>query len=366
MGDVLNRVISLLLTFIIIINIPCYAKEQHGMVLIEASTQRILVSENADAKLPMASLTKVMTALVVIENTDNLQDSVKIDARSVGIEGSSMYLRAGQILSVEQLLYGLMLASGNDAAVALALYLGGSVENFVKIMNDTAAKLGLNDTHFLNPSGLYQEGHYTSALDFAKLTAYALQNKDFAKIVRTKTYQIENTTLVNHNRLLREIDGCIGVKTGYTKVCGRCLVSAVEKNGITLICVTLNYSDDWNVHKNLYNKNFQRCQRVLLLKEKDIYSALKVAGGHNVGYYCKDIYGVVIDNDFEQKIKIHIPRFIYANKKANDKIGLVEIIQRENIIASGELWLDRDTQLYYQKESFFSKMFQYILHIFGF
>ncbi len=362
----MKRIFSLILTFSVLFGIPCFAKAQSGMVLIEASTQRVLASENADTKLPMASLTKVMTALVVIEKTENLQNSVKIDARSVGIEGSSMYLKEGQVLSVEQLLYGLMLVSGNDAAVALALYVGGSVENFVKMMNDTSNELGLKNTHFLNPSGLYQEEHYTSALDFAKLTAYALKNETFSKIVKTKTYQINNVTLVNHNRLLREIKGCIGVKTGYTKVCGRCLVSAVEKNGITLICVTLNYSDDWNVHKNLYQKNFPRCQRVLLLKEKEIYSNLKVAGGHEVGYYCTDIYGVVIDDHFEKEVKIYIPQFIYATKKSKESVGKVEIIQGENIVASGKLLLDRDTRLYYQKKSFFSKMFHYILHIFGF
>ncbi len=362
----MKKIISIVLAFLMIFHIPCFASAQSGMVLMEASTQKILVSNNADAKLPMASLTKVMTALVVIENTENLQQQVKIDPRSVGIEGSSMYLKNGQILTVEQLLYGLMLVSGNDAAVALALHTGASLDGFVKMMNETAARLELKDTHFLNPSGLYQEGHYTTAFDFAKLTAYALKNEIFAKIVKTKSYQVGNVTLVNHNRLLRELDGCIGVKTGYTKVCGRCLVSAVERDGVVLICVTLNYADDWNFHKKTYAENFSRCKRVCLLKEKEIYSALKVAGGHNVGYYCTEIYGVIIDDDIDRKIKIHIPKFIYANKKAGESVGTVEILQNEKVIAQGDLLLDRDTRLFYRKTPFFSKLFQYILHMFRF
>lgn len=336
------------------------------MVLIEASSLEILASNNADQRLPMASLTKVMTALVVIENTKDLQTKVKIDEKSAGIEGSSMYLKVGQVLSVEELLYGLMLVSGNDAATALAYHVGGSIEKFAEMMNETADKLELSNTHFLNPSGLYEEGHYTSAFDFAKLVAYALQNETFAKIVQTNTYQVGGVTLVNHNRLLREVEGCIGVKTGYTKVCGRCLVSAVKKDGVTLICVTLNYSDDWNTHKNLYKVHFPRCKRVLLLKEKQIYSDLKVAGGHSVGYYCGDLYGVVIDDAYKPQYKISLPRFIYANKKAGEPIGKIEVINNNKVIASGELLLDRDTRLIKAKKSFFSKLFEYILHLIKF
>ncbi len=336
------------------------------MVLLETSSGKVLASNNAETRLPMASLTKIMTALVVINEVSDLEEKVVIDSRSAGIEGSSMYLKVGQTISVKELLYGLMLVSGNDAATALALHVGGSIEGFAAIMNKTAETLGLVNTHFLNPSGLYEVGHYTTALDFAHLTAFALKNDVFAEIVKTKTYQLGGTNLVNHNRLLRELDGCIGVKTGYTKVCGRCLVSAVERDGVTLICVTLNFSDDWNVHKKLYEEHFSRCIRVLLLEEKEVYASLKVAGGHGVGYYCKDVYGVIVDGEREVEIKTYLPPFIYANKKKGDQVGRIEVIQNGVVLGSSPLILDRDTRPIEKTPSFFSKLFQFVLHLFGF
>lgn len=362
----MKRIISFLVVISCCFSIPCYAKASSGMVLIEASTCRVLTSNNAEEKLPMASLTKIMTALVVINKISDLEEKVVIDGRSAGIEGSSMYLKAGEIISVKDLLYGLMLVSGNDAATALALHTAGSIDSFAAMMNETAKELGLINTHFLNPSGLYEDGHYTTAYDFACLTAYALKNNVFAEIVKTKTYKVGNRTLVNHNRLLRELDGCVGVKTGYTKICGRCLVSAAERDGVTLICVTLNYSDDWNVHKKLYSEHFSRCTRVLLLERKEIYNSLKVAGGHNVGYYCTDVYGVIIDGEQEVKIKINVPPFIYANKKNGEQVGVVEVSKDGIVLATSPLLLDRNTRLKEKTPSFFSKLFQFVLHLFRF
>lgn len=345
--------------------VPCYGASKSAMILIEASTGKVLASQNAQVRLPMASLTKIMTALTVIRICQ-LDTKVKITAESVGVEGSSMYLKEGQVLTVRDLLYGLMLVSGNDAATALALHASGSIDKFADEMNKTAASLGLKNSHFLNPSGLYEEGHYTTALDLASLTCAALQNETFAQIVRTKTYVVENQTLVNHNRLLRELEGCIGVKTGYTKVCGRCLVSAVERDGVQLICVTLNWSNDWQTHKNLYEENFARCKRVKLLSEKEIYYSLPVAGGHSVGFYCPELYGVIIDG--EAKITKHflVPRFIYANKKKGDVIGKIIVKNYGKEIATADLILDRDTRVLSPQNSKFGKFFQFILHLFGF
>lgn len=210
-------------------------------LLLDATEGRILFSQNASARLPMASTTKIMTAIVAIENmpTDYV---VTVAKEAVGIEGSSIYLYAGEQITCLDLLYGLMLESGNDAAVALAIAVGGTEERFIMLMNEKAKELGLKDTRFSNPHGLPAENHFTSAADLARLTDYALQNELFAEIVSTKKMTACEGTryYVNHNRLLFSYEGMIGVKTGYTQASGRCLVTAARRYGRTLICVTLN------------------------------------------------------------------------------------------------------------------------------
>lgn len=210
-------------------------------LLLDATEGRILFSQNASARLPMASTTKIMTAIVAIENmpTDYV---VTVAKEAVGIEGSSIYLYAGEQITCLDLLYGLMLESGNDAAVALAIAVGGTEERFIMLMNEKAKELGLKDTRFSNPHGLPAENHFTSVADLARLTDYALQNELFAEIVSTKKMTACEGTryYVNHNRLLFSYEGMIGVKTGYTQASGRCLVTAARRYGRTLICVTLN------------------------------------------------------------------------------------------------------------------------------
>ena len=332
---------------------------------MEASSGRLLTNLNGDAKLPIASLTKIMTAITVIENID-VNSIVEIGKESVGIEGSSMYLKEGQKYTVLELLYGLMLASGNDAAIALANFTGGSVENFSSMMNETARKLGLKNSHFVNPSGLDAEGHYSSALDLATLTAYALKNPVFSEIVSTKQKTIGTQVFVNHNRLLREIEGCIGVKTGYTKRCGRCLVSAVERNGVTLICVTLNCSNDWSTHKAQYDVAFSRCERVVLVKDKEFYRHISVYGGYDAGIYCEEISGVIVDGETDFIKCVYAPNYLFPNKKSRDQVGRMVVYQNDRIIAQGPVYLDRDLQLYREEKSKFRKLFDFILHLIGF
>ncbi len=239
-------------------------------IVIEATSGRVLYQKNAETKLPMASTTKIITAMVALKH-GKLTDKVKISSTAAGVEGSSMYLEAGEVMTVEELLYGLMLASGNDAAVAIAEHLGG-VENFVALMNQTAIELGAKNTHLENPNGLPHENHYSTAHDMARLTAEGLKNPDFAKIVSTQSYSISGAgksyprTLTNHNKLLRMMEDCIGVKTGFTKAAGRCLVSAAKRNGMTLICVTLNAPSDWNDHQNLYDHLFSVYRLVPVLR----------------------------------------------------------------------------------------------------
>ena len=210
--------------------------------VFDADSGRVFYSKNADAKRAMASTTKIATAITVIDNCQDLDAEVKIDKRAVGIEGTSIYLREGEVLTVRELLYGLMLRSGNDAAVALAIYTAGSVDEFATLMNKTAEKAGAENTNFANPHGLDNENHYTTARDLAKITAYALNNEDFAQIVSTKNIKIPSKEegyrfLSNKNRLLSSLEGCIGVKTGYTSKAGRCLVSAAERDGLRVVCV---------------------------------------------------------------------------------------------------------------------------------
>lgn len=201
---------------------------------MDAASGRVLYEKNASDRSLIASTTKIMTALVVCEHC-NLSDRVKIPPEAVGIEGSSMYLQEGEILTVQDLLYGLMLHSGNDAAVALAVYCGGTEPDFVTMMNEKAERLGLENTRFANPNGLDHDGNYSTALDLARLSVYALQNEAFLHTVSCKTVTVGSRTLRNHNKLLFTYDGAIGVKTGYTKAAGRILVSAAERDGRRLV-----------------------------------------------------------------------------------------------------------------------------------
>lgn len=222
--------------------------------LIEQSSGRVLYEQNAGQERLIASITKIMTAITALEHGDKTREYT-VTAQDMA-EGSSMYLKPGDVLRLEELLYGLMLASGNDAALAVAHCVSGSVEAFVELMNETARHLGLIHTHFVNPNGLDAEGHYSSAGDMAALAAYALQNQDFRRIVSTASITIGDRYLANHNKLLRTCEGCIGVKTGYTKAAGRTLVSAAVRDGMTLVCATLNDGNDWNDHMTLLDYGF--------------------------------------------------------------------------------------------------------------
>ena len=229
--------------------------------LLDPASGEALAEKDADTRRPMASTTKIMTALVALERL-SLDDTVTVPAEAVGVEGSSIYLFAGEQITVRTLLYALLLSSANDAAAALALHTAGSIEAFAALMNEKAAALQLHDTHFCNPHGLHDAQHYTTARDLARLTAAALENDSFAEIVSAKRYSApQNGTdaarlFVNHNRLLRTLDGAVGVKTGFTRASGRCLVSAAEREGLLLIAVTLNAPSDWQDHTALLEWGF--------------------------------------------------------------------------------------------------------------
>jgi len=227
--------------------------------LIEANSGRVLLSQNADARLPMASTTKIMTALLAVES-ERLKETVTVPKEAAGTEGSSMYLKAGEKIPLIDLVYGLMLTSGNDAAVAIACFLDGDTDAFAARMNARAEALGLKDTHFVTPNGLHDPNHYTTAHDLALLAAAALDNPTFAMIVQTKYRDTEGDVLhklKNKNRLLWEYEGGIGVKTGYTKAAGKCLVFAAERGGMKPVGVVLNCPSMWNTAKSMLDAAFQ-------------------------------------------------------------------------------------------------------------
>ena len=241
-------------------------------VLLDASGQKVrtLWEQNADKRRGPASTTKIMTALVAAENMP-LSAKITVSREAVGVEGSSVYLTEGEIFTLEELLCCTLLESANDAAVAIAIAVGGSIEGFADIMNKKCQELGLVDTHFTNPHGLDDAEHYTTARELGTIAAAALENSALRKIFSTYKMTVAAPDggvrlLVNHNRLLRSIDGCIGVKTGYTKSNGRCLVSAAERDGLRLIAVTLDDGNDWRDHTIMLEAGFDAYERVELFE----------------------------------------------------------------------------------------------------
>ena len=257
-------------------------KTAAAAALIEANSGKLLLSGNSNSRLPMASTTKTMTALVVIENCD-LDDTVEVTADAAGTEGSSMYLSCGERLSVRDLLYGLMLLSGNDAAVALAVHVGGTVESFVRIMNDRAAKLGLTNTHFVTPNGLHDAEHYTTAYELALIGAEALKNETFRQIVSTQYYTAETgdrvRTMKNKNALLWDYDNAVGIKTGYTSAAGRCLLFAAERDGMLLVGAVLNCRPMFDVAPEMLNFGFENYSMCKIIEKGTVLAHCTVLNG---------------------------------------------------------------------------------------
>jgi len=298
-------------------------------VLYQPETRIFLFAKNSNVKMPMASTTKIMTGLVAIENS-NLTDIVVIDEKSVGIEGSSAYLRVGDELTMEELLYALLLQSANDAATAIAYHIGGDIDGFASLMNDKAQTLGLKNTHFTNPHGLDNEEHYTTAEELAIIAAEALKNDTFKSVVSTykKTFSTEerSRTYVNHNKLLRMYDGCIGVKTGFTKKSGRCLVAAAERDGLTLISVTLDAPNDWNDHKMMFDFGFESIEKITLAEPGDYCYRVPLLDGEadDVLVTNPDEASVIIDKgEHEIQRQIKLIKYAIAPVKAGDILGEV-------------------------------------------
>lgn len=322
-------------------------------VLAEGESGDIVWSKNENERLPMASTTKIMSALVAIERCSDLQKEVKIDSAACGIEGSSIYLKEGERLTLEQLLYALLLESANDSACAIAIEIAGSVEKFAELMNETAEKIGMNDSHFTNPHGLDHEEHYTTAADMAKLAVYALKNEDFARIVSTYKTTIpmngdEGTRLLlNHNKLLKYYEGAVGVKTGFTKRSGRCLVSAAERDGVTMVAVTLSAPDDWNDHCEMLDYGFTKYKRVDIASPGSVVLSLPVTGSTTdvVTISNRDSAHLCLPTDSpEIKCVIEAPRFVYAPVNEGDILGYACYSVGDKEIIRLPLYADSDLE----------------------
>lgn len=301
----------------------CYAAPSDSAksaILMDADTGRILYAKNSDCKSLIASTTKIMTAIVVLEHCQ-LDEVYEIPPQATNIEGSSIYLQAGERLTIRDLLYGMMLQSGNDAAVALALACSDSVAEFVDLMNLKAQQLGLHRTHFENPNGLDGEAHYSTAADLARLTQYALKNSDFEDIVSTKSVRIGDRSLTNHNKLLWSVDGAIGVKTGYTKAAGRILVSAAERNGRRLIAVTISDGNDWQDHKALYDYGFaQYPERTLISAGEDVGWVDCMDGSRAYLTAGEDVSYPAYENE-NVRVTVQYPKFCFAPGAAGTPAG---------------------------------------------
>lgn len=309
----------------------------------------VLFSKDADIHRQMASTTKIMSTILTIESGD-LDDMFTVDSRAIMVEGSSMGLLQGDIVSKRMLCYGMMLPSGNDAANAAAVAVAGSEEAFVKMMNDKASELGLLNTHFVTPSGLddYTDDHYSTAYDMARLTAYALENDTFREICSTPNIRLELGNddrylwLYNSNRLLSTLSGCIGVKTGFTDKAGRCLVTACERNGVTLICVTLGDPNDWQDHVNLYNECFSYvCEYTVGGFGVKIPA---VGGTSNIVMLECERRSVILPKGDDDKLvkRIFVPRFIYAPMSKGEVVGKVVYTLNGNEVISLDLKLSED------------------------
>lgn len=302
-----------LLAAVLILPGEAYAVSAEKAYSLDAVSGRVLFDKNADSRSLIASTTKIMTALVVCERC-NVLDRMRIPKEAVGIEGSSMYLREGEVLTIQELLYGLMLSSGNDAAVALAICCGGTVEGFVELMNDKARLLGLRNTHFENPNGLDSPGHYSSARDLAVLAAYAMENPIFAKTVSAKTVTAGQRYLRNHNKLLWMVDGADGVKTGYTKAAGRALVSSATRDGRRIITVTLNDPNDWQEHKALLEEGFSRFHVQRIVTAGDRVGTVEVAGGEGARaeILAAEDFSYALAPEENPQVVLPGPGFVYA------------------------------------------------------
>ncbi len=365
----MRKIFTLFIAFFILlalfsVNSYAISVSAKGACAIEASSGEIYFAKNEDVKMSMASTTKIMTAIVVIENA-KLDDKVKIPTEAVGIEGSSIYLKEGEVLTVEELLYALLLESANDASVALAIHTANSVEAFVELMNKKALELELENTNFTNPHGLDDKNHYTTALDLAKMTSYAMTIPKFKEIVSTykKTIPLDEDgarVLINHNKLLRTYEGAIGVKTGFTRKCGRCLVSCAEKGEARLICVTLNAPNDWNDHRTMLDLGFDTYEGIKLANANDYVLEIPIKNGKKASVLCSNLDALSVTlkkGDINISASLEASNELSAPIKQGDFVGQIVFKNNDDEIATLKLYALENVDALKNKKSFFERIF---------
>lgn len=324
---------------------------------------QVLYAKREDAMLPMASITKVMTAMVVIESVKDLDRTVKVSRSAVGIEGSSMYLKEGDTVSVKGLLYALMLSSANDAAVALAIETAGSTDSFVSLMNEKAQTLGMISTSFTDPHGLGGKDHYTTARDYALLMSYAVSDPVFKEISGTFSVNVSvngiERSLYNHNRLLRSYKGMVCGKTGYTSASGRTLVTAAERNGAILICVTLNAPDDWNDHKKLYDIGFAKTV-VNEYTPRELAFELPVTGGSEekgtVTVAPSHGIRLISLGETEHSLSYRYPVFAYAPVARGERVGYIYLNVADSVVCNIPLVSEEGVESNYAPNGIFDRL----------
>lgn len=319
-------------------------------VVMDADSGRLLYAQNPDKRLANASTTKIMTALLTLEQPD--QDRYfTVDSDAIQVEGTTMGLQPGDSVTLHQLAAGMLLPSGNDAANAAAVEIAGSEEAFVRLMNQRAAELGLENTQHRNPSGLDAEGHYSSARDLATLAAHALENEDFADIVSKQEIRMAfgnppyNRSLYTTNKLLERYPYAIGVKTGYTDDAGLCLVTAAEKDGTRLIIVTLNGKDDVNTHMRLYEHFFPLLARVDLSGFTEGLS-VPVTGGTRdsvAAVPAAEPEAALLEREYDELTReVELPRFVYAPVEAGQVLGEIRLLSGDKVVWQSALVADSD------------------------
>lgn len=358
--------VLLLLTFLFVPATKSAALSAKSSALVEAGTGRLIKGQNCSARMPMASTTKIMTGLLACES-GRLDTSFAVPEAALRVEGSSAGLIAGETLTLREITYALLLESGNDAANVVAFLLGGSLQGFTEMMNKRAAELGLMNTHFDTPSGLDGKTHYTTALDLARLGAFAMKNEDFKEITSTYVKRIpyngikDGRCLQNHNDLLKTYDGTIGIKTGYTKKSGRCLVTCAERNGVRLVVATLNGWDDWGDHITLMDLGF-KCLQLRELEAPEDLISLRVEGGVSNAAVCSVVPGAAAALTSEELLRVTSRRELSESIKApvekGRKVGEIVFsldgaeLARADIVTDEEVALD-------ERKDFFNKLLDF-------
>ena len=332
-------------------------------VVFDTDSERVLYEKNGDKRMRIASTTKILTAIVILENC-NLDDIVAITTQHYA-EGSSMYLKEGEEVSVQDLLYGLLLMSGNDAALALAYHCSGGPDQFADLMNAKAVEIGMNDSSFRNPNGLDIEGHYSTAKDMAQLASYCMKNNDFRRIVGTKSGSFARRNMTNNNKLLHRLKGCTGLKTGYTKAAGRCLISSVKRNGHETVVVTLNAPNDWNDHTILHNRAFDAYERIEIGLAGMTCTGIPTQNGQYPRVllsYTEDCITWAAEGE-KVSTKIYADRFVYAPVRAGDHAGEIAVLIDDIEILRVPLVFSSDIEAINAETGLFDRFIRHLIDV---